>query len=135
MEAAPHKAANVRPLTHINQPLRSGRIRHKVNFEAEFNEFEFQSFPSPRLAASPRLKKPVCPTIYPLRIIGFIPFPRVLVLCEMQLAWSKFELVSPCPFSYDDNHYTTATYYPSRKLSKLDEQDMGDTAGKVRTNS
>ena len=23
------------------------------------------------------------------RIIGFIPFPRVLVLCEMQLAWSK----------------------------------------------
>ena len=24
-----------------------------------------QSFPSPRLVASPRLKKPVCPTIYP----------------------------------------------------------------------
>ena len=22
------------------------------------------------------------------RIIGFIPFPRILVLCEMQLAWS-----------------------------------------------
>ena len=25
-----------------------------------------QSFPSPRLVASPRLKNPVCPTIYPL---------------------------------------------------------------------
>ena len=24
-----------------------------------------QSFPSPRLIASPRLKNPVCPTIYP----------------------------------------------------------------------
>ena len=24
-----------------------------------------QSFPSPRLVASPRLKNPVCPTIYP----------------------------------------------------------------------
>ena len=29
----------------------------------------------------------------------------------------------------------TATYHPSRKLSKLDEPDMGDTAGKVGTNS
>ena len=31
------------------------------------------------------------------RIIGFIPFPRVLVLCEMQSVWSRFELVSPYP--------------------------------------
>ena len=29
----------------------------------------------------------------------------------------------------------TATYHPSRKLSKLDELDMRDTAGEVRTNS
>ena len=35
---------------HIYQPLRSGWI---------------QSFPSRRLVASPRLKKPVCPNIYP----------------------------------------------------------------------
>ena len=27
-----------------------------------------------------------------------------------------------------------ATYQPSRKLSKLDEPDMWDTAGEVRTN-
>ena len=30
---------------------------------------------------------------------------------------------------------STATYQPSRKLSKLDEPDMQDTAGDVRTNS
>ena len=28
----------------IYQPLRSGRILHKVNFEAEFNRFEFRVF-------------------------------------------------------------------------------------------
>ena len=32
------------------------------------------------------------------RIIGFIPFRRALVLCEMQSASSRIELVSPCPF-------------------------------------
>ena len=32
------------------------------------------------------------------RIIGFIPFPRVLALCEMQTVWSRIELVSLCPF-------------------------------------
>ena len=30
--------------------------------------------------------------------MGFIPFPRVLVLCEMQSVSSRFELVSSCPF-------------------------------------
>ena len=29
----------------------------------------------------------------------------------------------------------TATYHPSRKLSKLDEPDMRDTAGEVGTSS
>ena len=51
-------------ITIFTQPLRSGRIWHKVNFEAEFNRFEF-SFPSARLIASPRLKNLVCPTIDP----------------------------------------------------------------------
>ena len=32
------------------------------------------------------------------------------------------------------NNYT-ATYHPSRKLSKLDEPDMQDTAGEVVTSS
>ena len=33
------------------------------------------------------------------------------------------------------NGSCTATYHPSRKLSKLDEPDMQDTAGVVRTKS
>ena len=37
--------------------------------------------------------------------------------------------------STPQNSSCTATYHPSRKLSKLDEPDMRDTAGEVRTNS
>ena len=50
----PHPLFNLRrsfaliPLTitgyHIYQPLRSGRMWHKVNFYAEFNGFEFRVF-------------------------------------------------------------------------------------------
>ena len=41
------------------------------------------------------------------RIIGFIPFPRVLVLCEMQSASSRIWTRVAVSISYDDNHYTT----------------------------
>ena len=37
--------------------------------------------------------------------------------------------------STPQNSSCTATYHPSRKLSKLNEPDMQDTAGEVRTNS
>ena len=43
------------------------------------------------------------------RIIGFIPFPRVLVLCEMQSISSKTWTRAAVSNSYDDNHYTTGT--------------------------
>ena len=43
------------------------------------------------------------------RIIGFIPFPRVLVLCEMQSVSSKIWTRITVSISYDDNHYTTGT--------------------------
>ena len=84
-----------------------------------------QSFPSPRLVASPRLKNQVCPTILPIdggRIIGFILFPRVLVLCEMQLAWSRFWTRVAVSISYDDNlsiYLSISVYhiYPSINLS------------------
>ena len=71
-----------------------------------------RSFPSPRLVASPRLKNLVCPTILPIaggRIIGFIPFPMVLVLCEMQSVTSRIWTRVAESISYDDNHYTTGT--------------------------
>ena len=43
------------------------------------------------------------------RIIGFIPFPRVLVLCEMQSVSSRIWTGIAVSISYDDNHYTTGT--------------------------
>ena len=43
------------------------------------------------------------------RIIGFIPFPRVLVLCEMQSVSSRIWTRIVVSISYDDNHYTTGT--------------------------
>ena len=41
------------------------------------------------------------------RIIGFIPFPRVLVLCEMQSVSSRIWTRVAVFISYDDNNYTT----------------------------
>ena len=43
------------------------------------------------------------------RIIGFIPFPRVLVLCEMQSASSRIWTCVAVFISYDNNHYTMGT--------------------------
>ena len=53
------------------------------------------------------------------RIIGFIPFPRVLVLCEMQLAWSRIWTRVGVSISYDDNHYTTGKYIDGEKNIKV----------------
>ena len=43
------------------------------------------------------------------RIIGFIPFPRVLVLCEIQSVSSRIWTRFTVSIFYDDNHYTTGT--------------------------
>ena len=43
------------------------------------------------------------------RIIGFIPFPRVLVLCEMQSGSPRIWTHVAVFISYDDNNYTTGT--------------------------
>ena len=58
------------------------------------------------------------------RIIRFIPFPRVLVLCEMQSVSSRIWTRVAVSNSYDDNHYTTGTsirpYRPSLLVGLLD---------------
>ena len=41
------------------------------------------------------------------RLRGLIPFPRVLVLCEMQSVSSRIWTRVAMSISYDDNHYTT----------------------------
>ena len=68
----------------IYQPLCTGKRWHKINFWEEFNSFEF-SFPSPT-------EKPSLPYYLPIaggRIIEFIPFPKLLALCEMLSASSR----------------------------------------------
>ena len=69
-----------------------------------------QSFPSPSFPSS-KVEEPICPTIFIAgeRIIGFIPFPRVLVLCEMISVSSRIWTRVAVSISYDDNHYTTGT--------------------------
>ena len=44
------------------------------------------------------------------RIIGFIPFPRVLVLWEMKSFSAKIWTCVAVSISYDDNHYTIIRY-------------------------
>ena len=44
------------------------------------------------------------------RIIGYITFPRVLVLCEMQSVSSRFWTRVAVSISCNDNHYTTGTF-------------------------
>ena len=41
--------------------------------------------------------------------LGFIPFPRVLVLCEMQSVSFRIWTCVAVSISNDDNHYTTGT--------------------------
>ena len=43
------------------------------------------------------------------RMRGLIPFPRVLMLCEMQPATSRIWTRVTMSISYDDNHYTMGT--------------------------
>ena len=43
------------------------------------------------------------------RLTGFIPFPRVLVLCEMQSISSRIWTRVVVSISNDDKHYTTGT--------------------------
>ena len=88
-------------------PLRKDMAQGQ--FLSGIKQLSIQSFPSPRLFASPRLKNLVCPTSLPIaggRIIGFIPFPSVLVLCEMQSVSSRIWTRVAVSISYDDNHYT-----------------------------
>ena len=59
-----------------------------------------------------KAEEPSLPYYLPIdrgRIIGFIPFPRVLVLCEMQSISSRIWTRVAESISFDDNHYNTGT--------------------------
>ena len=59
-----------------------------------------------------KAEEPSLPYYLPIaggRIIGFISFPRVLVLCKMQSVSSRIWTRVAVSISYDDNHYTMGT--------------------------
>ena len=95
-------------LYHIYQPLCSGRIWHKVIFKRSLTGFNSEfSFSTSCLA---KAEEPSLPYYLPIaggRIIGFIPFARALVLCEMQSVSSRIWTRVVVSISYNDNHYTT----------------------------
>ena len=58
------------------------------------------------------------------RIIGFIPFPRVLVLWEMQSVSSRIWTRIAVFISYGDNDYTTGTSI-NNLMVRLQWWDLG----------
>ena len=91
--------------------IRAGYDTRSV-FYAEFNRFWIQSFLSPRPVATPRLKSLICSIILPMterRIVRFIPFLKILALCEMTTASSSIWILVAVSISYNDNHNTTST--------------------------
>ena len=59
-----------------------------------------------------KAEEPSLPYYLPIvggRMIGFIPFPRVLAPCEMRSVSSRIWTRVAVSISYDDNHYTTGT--------------------------
>ena len=85
------------------------RMWHEVNF-AEFYRLKFRIFLLQYWL--PKAEEPSLPynlLIAERRIVGFIPFSRVLVLCEMQMSLSRILIRVTVFIFYDDNHYNTDT--------------------------
>ena len=78
-----------------NPSARAGYDTRSI-FKRSLTEFSFSETSYFTKAEEPSL--PYNLHIAGGRIIGFIPFPGILVLCEMQSVSSRFELVSPCSF-------------------------------------
>ena len=73
------------------------------------SEFSFS-----KISCLIKAEEPSLPCYLPItgrRIIGFIHFLRVLVLCEMQSVSSRIWTHVVVSISYDDNHYTTGTTF------------------------
>ena len=90
----------------IYQPLLTGRMWLKVNFKRSLiglkSEFS--------LSFTGCLTKAQTPSLLSyLLIAGFIIFPRVLMLYEMQSPLSRIWTRLAVSISDDDNHYTTDT--------------------------
>ena len=110
-EISPNPGWKTKPsVNHIYQPLHSGRIWHKVIFKRSLTGLnsEFSFFLTSCITKTEETSLPYYLPIAGGWIIGFIPFPRVLVLSEMQSASSRIRTRVAVSISYD-THYTTGT--------------------------
>ena len=120
--------SSIEPSLPYYLPIAGGRIIRFIPFSRVLVLCEMQSVSSrnwTRVAVSISYDnnhyttgtlniEPSLPYYLPIaggRIIGFIPFSNVLVLCEMQSVSSRNWTRVDVSISYDDNHYTTGTSY------------------------
>ena len=109
----------------FTQPLRSDRIWHKVNF---LSGVWIQSFPSPRLVASPRLKNLVCPTI--LKIIDCYYFCFCAKNLEVTILFVDFSKVFDSKLREDEAN--TARLQPNQRNRHSLNDGIKNTKVKVR---
>ena len=101
---------NLRTYIYPTPPLRQDMTQgqfFKQGLTGLNSEFSFS-----KTSCLTKAEEPSLPYYLPMggeRIIGFIPFPKVLVLCEMQSVSSRIWTRVVVSISYDDNHYTTST--------------------------
>ena len=94
------------PYARAGYDTRSIFKRSLTGFNSEFSFSKTSCFT--------KEEEPNLPYYLPIaggRIIGFIPFPRVLVLCEMPSVSSRIWTRVTVSISYDDNHYTIGTLF------------------------
>ena len=94
------------PTPPLGQDMTQGQF-FKWNLTGLNSEFSFSE--TSCLTKAEELSLPYYLPIAGGRIIGFIPFPRVLVPCEMQSVSSRIWTRVAISISYYDNHYTTGT--------------------------
>ena len=95
-----------------NPSARTGNDTRSIFFKRSLtgltSEFSFS-----KNSCLTKTEEPSLPYYLPIaggRIIGFIPFPRVLVLCEMQSDSFRIWTRVAVSISNDDNHNTTGTF-------------------------
>ena len=97
---------HIYPTPPVGQDMTQGQF-FKRSLTGLNSEFSFS-----KTSCLTKAEEPSLPYYLPIargRIIGSIPFPRVLVLCETQSVSSRIWTRVAVSISYDDNHYTTGT--------------------------
>ena len=97
---------HIYPTPPLGQDMTQGQFckRSLTGLNSEFS-FSYTS-------CLTKAEEPSLPYYLPIaggRIFGFTPFPRVLVLCEIQSVTSRIWTRVAVSISYDDNHYITGT--------------------------